>query len=80
MIPDHRVYELAACRDADPTIFDKTEGYTVSVALGYCAECMVKKECEALVRPRSGFFDGVAGGKIWRDGRRIDPDKALGKR
>lgn len=64
----------AACLEADPVIFDRTEGPSVWVALGYCAECPVTRECEDVVRPKRSFFDGVAGGKAWKNGQRVEPD------
>ena len=64
----------ALCRDADPGLFDQTEGQQVWQALHYCARCPVTKECEEVVRPRKSFFDGVAGNKVWRNGDRVEPD------
>lgn len=64
----------ARCREADPGVFDHTEGPQVWQALHYCARCTVQKECEEVVRPRKSFYDGVAGGKVWRNGERVEPD------
>lgn len=61
--------ENAACREAAPTLFDATEGISVTYALSYCERCIVVKECEAFVRPRKSFFDGVVAGRLWRNGR-----------
>jgi WhiB family redox-sensing transcriptional regulator len=65
----------AACRDADPGLFDAVEGIQVHYALSYCQRCEVVKECDAFVRPRKSFYDGVAAGKLWRNGRIVDPDQ-----
>ena len=65
----------AACRDADPGLFDAVEGPYVAYALAYCQRCVVVRECDAFVRPRKSFYDGVAAGKLWRNGRIVDPDQ-----
>ena len=65
----------AACRDADPTLFDVVDGSHVKYALAYCERCPVVKECDTFVRPRKSFYDGVAAGKLWRNGRIVDPDQ-----
>lgn len=64
----------AACKDANPTLFDHTEGIHVWEALYYCDRCKVQKECDEVVRPRKSYFDGVAAGKVWRNGQRVEPD------
>lgn len=66
--------EKAACREADPGLFDHTEGIRVWQALYYCDRCPVTRECDEVVRPRKSFFDGVAAGKVWRNGERVEPD------
>lgn len=62
----------AMCVDMSASIFDATQGPDVLEALKACAVCPVKRECEDHVRPRKSYFDGVCGGKVWQDGRRID--------
>ena len=64
--------EKAACREADPSLFDSTGGVLARYALQYCRKCPVQRECEEFVRPKKSFFEGVCGGKVWRDGRRVD--------
>jgi WhiB family redox-sensing transcriptional regulator len=64
--------EKAACREADPSLFDSVGGVLARYALQYCRKCPVVKECEEFVRPKKSFFDGVAGGKVWSNGRRVD--------
>ena len=65
--------DAAACRDADPQLFDAMSGPKVFDALSYCDRCEVVRECETFVRPRKSFFDGVAAGRVWRAGRVVDP-------
>ena len=65
----------AACRDADPGLFDAVDGPYVQYALAYCQRCEVVKECDTFVRPRKSFYDGVAAGKLWRNGRIVDSDQ-----
>jgi WhiB family transcriptional regulator, redox-sensing transcriptional regulator len=69
-----RVYVEAACLSADPRLFEATYGELVLDALSYCERCPVTRECEDLVKPRRSYFDGVAAGKVWRDGRVIKQD------
>jgi hypothetical protein len=64
--------EKAACKDADPSLFDAVGGVLARYALQYCRNCPVQRECEEFVRPKKSWFDGVAGGKVWSNGRRID--------
>lgn len=60
--------ENAACKSADPSLFDAMGGMLALHALYYCRQCTVRRECEEFVRPRKSFFDGVAGGKVWSNG------------
>lgn len=69
-----RLIEEAACREADPYIFNFTDGPFVWIALRYCERCPVMRECDEFVRPRKSFYDGVAAGKAWRNGERVEPD------
>lgn len=69
-----RLVAEAACRTADPYIFNFTDGPFVFMALRYCESCPVVKECDDVVRPRKSFYDGVAAGKAWRNGERVEPD------
>jgi len=69
-----RIYLEAACLRADPALFEATSGERAADALSYCERCTVVKECEELVRPRRSYFDGVAAGKVWRDGRVVKQD------
>jgi len=68
-----RELEQAACKGADPFLFDNTFGDTVFDALSYCDRCNVRGLCEDWVQPKRSYFDGVAGGKVWRAGKEIEP-------
>lgn len=61
-----RVYDAAACVDADPTQFDATS-YTLSARMTiatYCMNCPVIAECHDLIGRAFGF-SGIAGGMVW---------------
>lgn len=64
------VYENAGCKNAAPW-FDDFKGPMVPEALATCAACTVRQECLQVVRPTESFFDGVAGGIVWREGKRV---------
>lgn len=36
-----------------------------------CNHCGIRKECEAVVDPTHTWFDGVCGGRLWRNGREV---------
>ncbi|MEU6573314.1 WhiB family transcriptional regulator [Streptomyces sp. NPDC046805] len=38
-------------------------------ALRACNKCPIRRECEAVVDPAHTWFDGVSGGRLWRNGR-----------
>lgn len=63
----------AACDGADFLLFDATSGQRADDALSYCERCIVTSECETLVNPRKSYFDGVCAGRIWHNGRPVDP-------
>jgi hypothetical protein len=68
-----RDLDRGACVGADPTLFDVTFGDLVFDALSYCDRCDVSASCEDWVQPRRSHYDGVAAGKVWRDGTEVDP-------
>ena len=37
-------------------------------ALALCLDCPFTRECLARVQPRESYYDGVAGGHLWRNG------------
>lgn len=67
-----RLAEKAACKQADPSLFDAIDGPLVQDALSYCLRCEVTEECDTFVRPRRSLYDGVVAGRLWRNGRIVD--------
>jgi len=68
--------EVAPCRNADPWLFDQTQLDLAQAGLGYCKTCVFWNECESLLEPHGNAYDGIAGGKVWRNGRvlaKLDP-------
>jgi WhiB family redox-sensing transcriptional regulator len=59
----------APCREADPWLFDQFNLDLAQPALNYCSRCYFWAECESLVQPKPNFYDGIVGGKVWRNGR-----------
>lgn len=43
--------------------------------LRYCARCPeeTKAACLRLTQPSRTYYDGIAGGRVWREGRELDP-------
>ncbi|WP_327354614.1 WhiB family transcriptional regulator [Streptomyces sp. NBC_01304] len=41
-----------------------------------CNQCPIRRECEAIVDPSHTWFDGVSGGRLWRNGREVKARKA----
>lgn len=41
-----------------------------------CNHCPIRRECEAVVDPAHTFFDGVSGGRLWRNGREVKRTRA----
>lgn len=58
------------CQGEDPYIFDNE--WTYGMALGMCEECPVRLWCLRQVDPARSYFDGVAGGHVWKEGRPQD--------
>jgi len=63
--------EKAACLGKSPQIFDAFTFPEADTAMSICSTCSVVTECFNLVRPNKSFFDGVAGGIVWRNGYRV---------
>jgi WhiB family redox-sensing transcriptional regulator len=59
----------APCREADPWLFDQFNLDLAQPALNYCSTCIFWTECESLVQPKPNFYDGIVGGKVWRNGK-----------
>lgn len=70
----HLIRQDAACIGADFTLFDALGGDRALDALSYCDRCPVIPECEALIQPRRSYFDGVAAGRVWHNGKVIQTD------
>lgn len=68
-----RNLEQAACKGANPGLFDAIAGDLVFDALSYCERCEVASECFDYVQPSRSYFDGVAAGRLWRNGIETDP-------
>ena len=67
------VYENAACSD-DFILYETQERYLVKQALIVCNTCPVRRECIQYMQPDKNFYDGVVGGFLWKDGKRVDVD------
>jgi hypothetical protein len=59
----------APCRESDSWLFDQTNLDLAQPALNICKSCPYWSECEALVEPSSSHYDGICGGKVWRNGK-----------
>ena len=68
-----RSLEQAACKGANPKLFDAATNDDAFDALSYCERCPVIQPCLDYVQPRRSYFDGVAGGRLWRNGNETEP-------
>lgn len=64
----------AACIGEDPSLFDQRRYPEALPALAICATCSDQTLCLTIVRPQRSKFDGVAGGKVWRNGYQVRRD------
>jgi hypothetical protein len=67
----------APCRDSDPWLFDQYQLDLAQPGLQYCRNCIFWNECDSLVKPESSHYDGIAAGKVWRNGNllaRLSPN------
>lgn len=64
----------ARCLGHDPRYWDATEYPQALAALAICEPCTVKVECLQTVRPGPSWFDGVAGGIVFRNGYQVRRD------
>lgn len=69
-----RSLDQAACKGAKPGLFDAIAGDDVFDALSYCERCPVIQECFDYVLPSRSYYDGVAAGRLWRNGIETDPE------
>jgi hypothetical protein len=58
----------APCRDSDPWLFDQYQLDLAQPGLAYCRNCKFWNDCDSLVKPESSHYDGIAAGKVWRNG------------
>lgn len=72
MRPPSRLLEEAACIGKPPHIFDATTIDDATEALFVCSRCWVKRECMTWMQPARRFYDGVVGGRLWREGKEIE--------
>lgn len=61
----------ANCKDKPARYFDETDYDSIiaEAALSICSECKVQEECLLVVNPSNSFFDGIAGGIIFKNGQ-----------
>lgn len=59
----------APCREADSWLFDQSEIDLAMPGLSYCSGCKFWQECDDWIKPKSSYYEGVAAGKVWRNGR-----------
>lgn len=59
--------ETPACQDTNPDYFDMDFMYPAALAI--CEPCPVKLWCLRQVDPARSYFDGVAGGHVWYEGK-----------
>lgn len=60
---------IAPCSKADPWLFDQNQVDLALPGLNYCRFCPFWQECDEWVEPEKYFYDGVVGGKVWKNGR-----------
>lgn len=63
----------AACRGLPPQVFDGKTHEDVNAALATCHGCRCKRACNLWMRPGRTFYDGIAAGRLWRDGKAVEP-------
>lgn len=61
--------EDAPCRKSDPWLFDQINLDLAQPGLNICKGCPYWIECETLIAPSSSHYDGICGGKVWRNGK-----------
>ncbi|WP_329380713.1 WhiB family transcriptional regulator [Streptomyces sp. NBC_01351] len=61
--------DSAACAGLPPAVVFTKRAKVAAPALRACAVCPVRRECEQAVAPAQSWFDGVCGGRLWRNGR-----------
>ncbi|MFE6228793.1 WhiB family transcriptional regulator [Microtetraspora glauca] len=75
--PDPTPWQAAAaCAGLSPAVVFARRERQAAPALRACAACPVPRECEAAVAPAESWFDGVCAGRLWRNGRPVQPRSA----
>ena len=77
----NRLYAEAACVGKPPYLFDVTEYWNLisDLALNMCCICPVKEDCLIVVNPTESYYDGIAGGMIFKNGEIVSREKPLSK-
>ncbi|WP_457032614.1 WhiB family transcriptional regulator [Kitasatospora sp. P5_F3] len=63
--------EFAACAGLPSRTVFATRRTEAAPALDRCGHCPVRSQCLAAVQPDQSWFDGVCGGRLWRNGRAV---------
>lgn len=66
--------EDAECVSSDPVLWNAKTYPEADPALKICATCTKATACIEFVRPSKSYFDGVAGGVVWRNGYIVRKD------
>ncbi|MEV5606808.1 WhiB family transcriptional regulator [Streptomyces sp. NPDC052225] len=61
----------AACASLPPHHVFTRDPDDAARTLRACNQCPIRAECEAVVDPAHTWFDGVSGGRLWRNGREV---------
>ncbi|MEU7566253.1 WhiB family transcriptional regulator [Streptomyces fradiae] len=61
----------AACSGLPPHIVFARRETEAGPALAACDRCPVVRRCLEAVAPAESWFDGVSGGRLWRNGRPV---------
>lgn len=70
----------APCNGADPKLFDATTTDEDLSGLEFCRTCTLWSACEEFVNPSESYFDGIAVGAVWKDGRVVAMLRARAER
>lgn len=57
------------CQSMPPAVFDKVDIIDSREGLEACRGCSAKLACLLAVDPFRSYYDGIAGGYVWVDGR-----------
>ncbi|MDG4857687.1 WhiB family transcriptional regulator [Streptomyces sp. T-3] len=63
----------AACAEIPQQYVFTRDRAEAEPVLRACNQCPIRQECEAIVDPSHTWFDGVSGGRLWRNGREVKP-------